>query len=135
MYPFHADGPKLAPEAADALRERAQRIRSAGDAEHTPSDARLGPQVITHELLVVARDAVMSVADQPPNLSGKAALRLLAWTVADAMSAGAPIDKPLAETVGKRLDKQAVKVVSQLEAAASEASRARQDVEALRSRA
>lgn len=127
--PFGADGDKLAPDAAETLRLRAQRIRSATEGEHAPTDKRLGPQVITHELLVVARDAVMSIADQPPKLSGKAALRLLAWTVADAMSAGAPIDKPLAETVGKRLDKQAVKVASQLEAAASEAAQARQDVE------
>ena len=44
------------------------------------------------------------------------------------MSAGAPLEKPLAETVGKRLDKQAMKAASQLEDAASDAAQARQSL-------
>ena len=127
MSLFQADGSKLALEAADALRARAQRIRSASEGEHAPSDARLGPQVITHELLVAARDAVAAVASQSPKLSGKAQQRLLAWTLADAMVPDRAIDRALAETVGKRLEKQAAKVTGLLEAAASHAEQARQD--------
>jgi hypothetical protein len=37
--------------------------------------------------------------------SRNAALRLLAWTVADASGASVALDTPLALTVGKRLDR------------------------------
>ena len=69
----------------------------------------------------------MSVAPQPPKLTGKAQQRLLAWVVADAMSADAPIDRALAETVGKRLEKQAAKVSGLLEGAACAAEQERVD--------
>ena len=119
------DGAELAPEAADGLRKRAERIRSFAEGEHSPSEARLGPQAITHELLLTARDAVASAAAENPKLSGKAQKRLLAWVVADAMSSGQPLDKQLAETVGKRLEKQCNKVAGELAAAALEAEQAR----------
>ena len=61
---------------------------------------------LTDELLVVASDVVAGVAAEEQPLSGNAALRLLAWTVADARGAAIAMDKPLALTVGKRLDRQ-----------------------------
>ena len=70
---------------------------------------RLPQSGSTDEILVVAAAAVEAVvAQQQPRPSGKAQYRLLAWTVADARGATAVLDKALAETVGKRLDRQAL---------------------------
>jgi hypothetical protein len=118
------DGAELAPEAADGLRQRAEYILTFAEGEHSPSKARLGPHVITHELLLAAHDAV-KLAAHDSKLTGKAQKRLLAWVLADAMSSGRPLDKQLAETVGKRLEKQCNKVASELAAAAIEAEQAR----------
>jgi len=52
-------------------------------------------------------------------------VRLLAWVVADARGATMALDKALAETVGKRLDRQAQKVRAQLACATREAEEAR----------
>ena len=87
----------------------------------------MGPQEVTHELLLVAHRVVKSVAAAPPRLTGKAQKRLLAWVVADSMSSAPPLDRQLAETVGKRLEKQAEKIASQLEAAVTDAEQVRQD--------
>ena len=66
--------------------------------------------------LVVAVDAVEAVvAKQQPRPSGRAQFRLLAWTVADARGAAAPLDMGSAETVGKRLDRQAKRVRADIE--------------------
>jgi hypothetical protein len=88
---------------------------------------------ITDELLVMASDAatlVAAAALEP--VSGKARLRMLAWLVADARGArdwsfGNGLDKAAAETVGKRLDRQAQKVRGELAdaQAAAAADRAR----------
>lgn len=52
--------------------------------------------------------------EQPP-LSGNGVLKLLAWTVADARGATTLLDKSLALTVGKRLDRQAESVRAKLQ--------------------
>jgi hypothetical protein len=82
---------------------------------------------ITDGLLVVAVDVVAAVAaDARPALSGKKQLRLLAWMLADARGAQTPMEKALAETVGKRLERQAQRVRPMLEAAAEAAAEAAQ---------
>ena len=87
----------------------AQRIRTFNEGQFSPSPP---PQVLrrlTDDLLVTASDAVKGVAAEAPPLSGNSALRLLAWTIADARGATSVMDKPLALTVGKRLDPGAVR--------------------------
>ena len=72
---------------------------------------------------MVASDVVASVAAAAAApISGKARLRLLAWLVADARGSrwwngGAGLDKPAAETVGKRLERQADRVRAELDPA------------------
>ena len=74
---------------------------------------------LTEHLLIVASDAVRAVAliekERGEAVSGKDQYRLLAWVVADARGATETLDKALAETVGKRLDRQAQKVRTELE--------------------
>jgi hypothetical protein len=89
-----------------------------GDFPHRDGPALL--EKLTDELLVVASDVVASVvaAEHEP-ISGKDRYRLLAWVVADARGAGwwrpgLGLSKDEAETVGKRLDRQAAKVRGQL---------------------
>mmetsp|Transcript_61429 Transcript_61429/g.121534 ORF Transcript_61429/g.121534 Transcript_61429/m.121534 type:complete len:123 (+) Transcript_61429:1102-1470(+) len=55
---------------------------------------------------------------------------LLAWVVADARGAARPMDKALADSVGKRLEKQAQKVREKLADASVHASQAREDAKA-----
>ena len=86
------------------LLERARRILASEEGNFTPSPPPALLDSITDELLVVASDTVAAVATQAPTKpSGKAKLRLLAWLVADARGADTPLEKALAETVGKRL--------------------------------
>lgn len=95
----------------DALRRRAERILASTEGGFSPSPPPALLDLITDELLVVASDAVKAVATAAKaKPSGKAQLRLLAWVVADARGADTPLDKALAETVGKRLDRQATTV-------------------------
>jgi hypothetical protein len=117
-----ADGSELPISAAEDLRKRADRIQMSTEGEHAPSVERLGPQTITHALLMLADDTVKGCASK---LSGKAQFRLLAWLLADAMSAGTPLDKPLAETVGKRLGRQVQRVRTELVAVADRAEKER----------
>ena len=95
------------------------------EGEHLPAPERLGPKTITHELLMLSHDIVLGLP--PPKLSGKAQFRLLAWLVADAMTADTPLDRPLAETVGKRLARQADSVRGQLAAVSDKAAQERTD--------
>jgi hypothetical protein len=74
---------------------------------------------------VLSHDIVLGLP--PPKLSGKAQLRLLAWLVGDAMTAGTPLDKPLAETVGKRLARQGDNVRGLLKAVSTKAEQERAD--------
>ena len=109
-----------------SLTEIAERVLPFTDGQFAPSSRPLLDQ-LTDQLLVVASDAVTAVAAAAsPRLSGKATLRLLAWVVADARGAGRPMEKALAETVGKRLEKQAQKVRETLAAAAAHAAQARE---------
>ena len=111
----------------DSLTKLAERIRpfSTGDFAPSPPPALL--EKLTDQLLVVASDAVSAVAAAAtPPLTGKATLRLLAWVVADARGAATPLEKALADTVGKRLEKQAQKVRETLAAASVHAARARE---------
>ena len=59
---------------------------------------------------MLSSDVVAGVARDGQAISANAALRLLAWTVADARGATVALDGPLALTVGKRLDRQAQSV-------------------------
>ena len=109
---------------ARALETLATRIRSFKEGEHSPSPPPHLLDKLTDEVLVVASDAVAKVASGA-SLSGKQQTRLLAWTVADARGAQLALDKPLAETVGKRLERQANRVRSALAEAATVAKEAR----------
>ena len=86
---------------------------------------------LTDELLVLASDVVKAEAARCTvknglgPISGKAQLRLLAWVVADARGAVTRLEKDLAETVGKRLDRQAQKVRADMTAASEFAERQR----------
>ena len=93
------------------LLERARRILASGEGKFAPSPPPALLDSITDELLVVASDTVEAVATQAPTKpSGKAKYRLLAWLVADARGADTLLEKALAETVDKRLDRQATAV-------------------------
>ena len=81
-----ADELELPIGAALELRERARRILPQLDGPIATLGDRLGPQVITNELLMMAQDAIACVAGEAqPMPSGKAQLRLLTVLVADAM--------------------------------------------------
>ena len=113
---------------APGLRERAERILAcpAGEGAFTPTPPPALLTFITDEVLVMAADAVAAAAAKAqPQPSGKAQLRLLACVVADAHGADIPLQKPLAETVGKRLDRQARSVRATTEAAVQHAKNAR----------
>ena len=100
-----------------------------GKFSSTPPPALLN--TLTDELLVVASDAVAAVAAQvQPPPSGKGQLRLLAWVVADARGATIPLERSLAETVGKRLAAQAQRVRGQLAQPAADAEEARSVLDA-----
>ena len=98
------------------LTELARRIRASPEGKFEPSPLPQHLDKITDELLIVASDAVSAVGAESPPLSGNGVFKLLAWTVADARGACTPLDKALALTVGKRLDRQAVAVRAKLEA-------------------
>ena len=92
----------------DGLKSIAERILPFDKGNFSPSPLPALVNVVTDELLVMAKEIVAAVAAAAqPKLSGKAQLRLLAWVVADARGARVAMEKALAETVGKRLDRQA----------------------------
>ena len=102
-------------------------VRSKG---HHVLEERLAEEklldVLTDQLLVVAVDAVeAAVNDFKERPSGKAQLRLLGWTVAAARGAVTNMEPALAETVGKRLNRQAEKVRADIAAARAHAAEAR----------
>ena len=61
-------------------------------------------------------------------MSGNSIFRLLAWTVADARGATAALEKPLALTIGRRLDSRAETVRDELAAAAAAVEECRVDL-------
>jgi hypothetical protein len=110
------------------LEALARRILPFSEGNFSPSPPPHVLDKLTDEQLVHACNAVEGVADAASAaVSGKARLRLLAWTVADARGAQIALDKALAETVGKRLQRQADRVRATLvaEAAAAEQARAK----------
>ena len=121
---FGPGSEKEVSETRRALESLARRFLPFPNGNFSPSPPPALRDKITDELLVVASDAVATVAAEvQPRPSGKSLLRLLAWIVADARGASTVLDKLLAETVGKRLDRQAQKVRSTLARAASVAER------------
>ena len=111
-----AGGQERRAKTSEALKRLAKRILTFPEGNHEPSPPPQLLEKLTDEILVIAADAVKAVVEQhQPQPSGKAQYRLLAWTVADARGATALLDKPLAETVGKRLDRQAQKVFADLQ--------------------
>ena len=115
---------------AEALQKLARRIRTFPEGEYTPTPPPRLLHELTDEVLVIASDAVSGVGREQPALSGNATLRLLAWTVADASGATVALDKPLALTVGKRLDRQAQSVRANFAAISGRAREARLRVSA-----
>ena len=116
---------------SEALRRLATRLMAHPNGDFTPSQppALLGK--LTDHLLVVASDAVRAAAaEKVPQPSGRATLRLLAWVVADTRGAVQPLEKALAETVGKRLEKQAQRVRDTYAAASEHAMESRTAVRA-----
>ena len=94
----------------------AERILTSPDGNFEPSPPPQLLDELTDEDIAVAVDVVEAVVTkQQPRPSGRAQFRLLAWTVADARGAAAPLDMAVAEAVGKRLDRQAKKVRGDLE--------------------
>ena len=124
---FAVGGPTLPETVTEELRRRVQRLRSSTDGDFAPT----GPPALLNELtdavLVVASGIVSEAAS---TLSGKAQLRLLAWLLADARGATSPLDKKLAETVGKRLSAQAQRVRCALDEARSMAELQRAEARA-----
>ena len=84
----------------------ARRIRTFPEGEHTASPRPPLLHELTDEQIVVGTRAVKAVAGESPALSGNKTFALLAWTVADARGAAVPLERALALTVGKRLDRQ-----------------------------
>ena len=126
---FGPGSQKEVSETQRALEKLARRFLPFPNGNFSPSPPPALLDKITDELLVVASDAVATVAAEvQPRPSGKSLLRLLAWVVADARGSSTVLDKLLAETVGKRLDRQAQKVRSTLARAALVAELARSDV-------
>lgn len=117
------------------MKRVAKRLQPFPDGNFKPSPQPQLLDRLTDEDLLVAADAVEAVmAEQQPRPSGKAQFRLLAWTVADARGATTPLDKPLAETVGKRLDRQAQKVRGDV-AVVRECARERRELLSIAARA
>lgn len=105
-------------DVPEKLRLLAGRLICFAEGSFEPSPPPALLEELTDELLVVALDAVNAVAiTSGAKMSGKARLRLLAWVVADARGASTPMEKPLAETVGKRLERQALKVRAEIDCA------------------
>jgi hypothetical protein len=118
---------------AKELRRRAKSTlymyRLGGETYVRPSAPPALLTSLTDHLLVVASDAIKAVAsseEHDPPVSGKDMYRLLAWVLADARGATETLDKALAETVGKRLDRQAQKVRNECASVRSRAVRARE---------
>ena len=120
--PFGAGGPKLPSEVVEQLRQHARRLLPHPEGDFSPSGAPPLLDKLTDASLVIASDLVRAEASA---LSGKARLRLLAWLLADARGATTPLDKKLADTVGKRLERQAERVRSALDEARATAEEAR----------
>ena len=114
-------------EVTASLRQRAQRLLPFTEGNFTASGPPSLLDALTDASLVVASGIV---SEEAPQLSGKAQLRLLAWLLADARGATTPIDKKLAETVGKRLDAQVKRVRSAIEQARSLAEQQRAEARA-----
>ena len=96
---------------SEELEKRALRILPFTDGGFVPSEPPQLLSVLTDYDLVVAKATIWHVAaQQQPPPSGAARYRLLAWVVADARGATAPLLPATALKVGKRLEAQAVKV-------------------------
>ena len=113
-------------DAPEALRQRVQRIVKAGEGEFVASGPPKVAELVSHRLLVAASQVVQAAAAVvQPALSGRAQLRLLGRLVADSMCAAEPMDKARAETVGRRLDRQAQNVRDVIAAIEADAEQAR----------
>ena len=110
-----------------ALRKLTSRWLGFGVDVFVPSEPPALLDKLTDELLVLSCDAVaaeVEVARRTETISGKAQTRLLAWVLSDARGAQARMDNALAETVGKRLQRQAQKVRDDTALAAAAAQHA-----------
>ena len=119
-----------------SFRQRAKEWLACGDGVFPQRDGPAIIDKITDQLLVVASDVATAVAaTSAEKVSGRSRFRMLAWLVADARGSvewgfDGGLDKVLAETVGRRLDRQAQRVRDELNAAcaAAEADRLRAQV-------
>ena len=110
----------LGSEVPEALRKIARRILPYTDGKFSPTTGDPVVKVLTDDLLMAAAAAVKDVCGAvEPTPSGKAQFRLLAWVVADAVGALEPVEKDVAETVGKRLQRQASRVSTSIAAVAA----------------
>lgn len=123
-----ADHSEWLAHVSTKLRELARRWLSFGAELHVPSDPPALLDKLTDELLVVSVDAVsteVGLHRRLETVSGKAQTRLLAWVVADARGAQTPLEKALADTIGRRLERQAERVRDATSVAAATAKQAR----------
>ena len=131
-----SDASKRLTRVEEALRRRAGLWIASAEGVFPPRDGPVLLDRITDALLVLASDVVTSEAAAAPiPISGKARLRLLTWLLADAQGVShwgvdVHMDKPAAEKVGKRLERQAHRVRDELAAAREAAATDRARVEA-----
>jgi len=122
-------GPALAQELHDRVVSTLHMLRMGGESFIRPSGPPALLSSLTDYLLVVATDAIKAVASSEVECStpvtGKDQYRLLAWVMADARGATETLDKALAETVGKRLHRQAMRVREAMENASRVAQASR----------
>ena len=118
-------------DAPEVLRQCVQRIIQAGEGQFVAGGPPKVAELVSHMLLVAASHAVQAAAAAvQPALSGRAQLRLLGRLVADTMCASDQPDRAFAETIGRRLDRQAKSVRDAIAAIEVRAEQARVEVRA-----
>ena len=93
----------------EQVRARSQRILAYPDGDFEATDGQSVAKAYTDELNIVTVDIVTCVCEEAQK-SGKARHRLLAWVVGDLIGKRLDGDRTIAETVGKRLERQAGRV-------------------------
>ena len=127
-----ADMLKIGSGVRELVQARTQRILAHPDGDFEASDGQPVVRAYTDELNIVAVDVVTGMCAEAQS-SGKARHRLLAWVVGDVIGKHLDGDKTVAETVGKRLERQAGRVRASIAAVADSAESKRAEARRLRS--
>ena len=124
-----ADMLKIGSGVRELVQASTQRILAHPDGDFEASDGQPVVRAYTDELNIVAVDVVTGVCAEAQS-SGKARHRLLAWVVGDLIGKRLDGDKTVAETVGKRLERQAGRVRASIAAVADSAESKRAEARA-----